>query len=206
MKKALSLILVSTVLLSACGTEGDNSSQSIKNDLANNTTSATDIIENSANNMYGANTAQDNSTSTNANTADTTTNPFGQIVNPTTDSNKDYSSMDNIKADIDITKLTNTLAFAQVSNMMYPYHSYLGKTIKIKGQYYGQSSPDNSNFYHFVLLIDDTNCCQGVLEFRLPDGVSYPTIGSEIMIYGEYITDTDETGEYPIIEVTDYVI
>lgn len=120
---------------------------------------------------------------------------------------KDFSALDDVKVDIDITALSVTMAFAQVSNMMYPfYQNYIGQTVKIQGEYYQQYVPENNATYHLLLLMDDTNCCQGVIEFILPQGVSYPTHGSEIMIAGEYSLIEDEFGEFPILKVTDYVL
>lgn len=57
-----------------------------------------------------------------------------------------------------------------------------------------------------LLLLDDTNCCQGVLEFLLPEGVEYPEVGTTIMIVGNYSVGIDTHGEYPYLDVTEYVL
>lgn len=116
-----------------------------------------------------------------------------------------FAELDDIEVDIDFTGLSTTMAYAQLSNMMYPYQDYLGQTVKIQGEYYLAEVPQNNANYHFLLLMDDTNCCQGVMEFVLPEGSEYPKMGQQIRIAGEYILDVDDTGEYPVLDVSNYV-
>lgn len=131
----------------------------------------------------------------------------GSIIDletPSKSEKQKFSDLDDIKVDIDFTYLSKTMAYAQLSNMMYPYENYLGQTVKIQGEYYFQEVPQNNMTYHFLLLMDDTNCCQGVMEFLLPEGASYPAMGTEIRIAGTYVLDVDDTGSYPVLSVTDY--
>lgn len=117
-----------------------------------------------------------------------------------------FNELKDVVADVDFTSLNETLLFAQLNNLIYMYPEYLGDTIKVKGFYYADVLPDIDMTYHYILLMDTYNCCQGILEFQLPEGSEYPEIGTELMIFGEYALDVDETGQYPYVAVTKYVI
>lgn len=119
---------------------------------------------------------------------------------------KDYSALADIKADIDLTILNDTVMMAQVNNLMYMPQEYAGQTVKMKGAYMPFYSQQYDDTYHLMLSMDELMCCQGMVEFLLPEGRDYPEDGEEFMIFGEFTLMSDETGEYAIIIVSDYVI
>lgn len=120
-------------------------------------------------------------------------------------SDKDFSSMNSYDADIDISAMTTTMAFAQSIQMMYSPVEYAGKTVNVRGEYY-KHIMETAEEYHYILLMDETNCCQGIFEFILPTGVESPTDGEIIQIAGEYKQFTDSYGDYHAIEVVQYVL
>lgn len=131
---------------------------------------------------------------------------LGDLDDTANTTDRHFSELDDLEADIDFTLLSETVIFAQLNSLIYMYPEYLGSTIKIKGSYYADVLPDVGLTYHYILMMDSSNCCQGIMEFLLPEGSEYPEVGTELMIFGEYSLDVDETGQYPYVEVSEYVI
>ena len=91
---------------------------------------------------------------------------------------------------IDLTKLTSTLVYAEVYNIMTSPGDYIGKTIKMSGAYSAQYYEPTDKVYHAVLIADAAACCSQGLEFEwngehaYPD--DYPEVGSEIEVTGVF--------------------
>lgn len=137
------------------------------------------------------------------------TTPVGNLVEISPDVANikiDISQLDEFKVDYDLTKLSSTMGYAQVAQMMYTPDKYIGDTIKLVGQYYTQTVSGTDIVMNVILLMDEEQCCQGYLEFMLPAGVEYPQMGQEIGLVGTYVMTSDATGDFPIIDVTDYII
>lgn len=113
---------------------------------------------------------------------------------------------DSVKVDVDITKLSTVVAFSQVNSLMYDYNAYLGKSVKIQGLYQSYSIPEIDEIYHFIMLMDESNCCQGMIEFQLPSGSEYPVDGDTIIMHGEYKLVSFSDGEYAVLVADDYKI
>lgn len=118
---------------------------------------------------------------------------------------EEYQEILDAQVDIDVLNLSDIVAFAQVNNMMMMADDYLGMTVKVHGNYYRHYIEEIDFSYHFLLLVDGTNCCTGILEFMMEDGVEYPNSGENLILMGEYSKYTDEYGTYPYIIVSDYM-
>lgn len=133
-------------------------------------------------------------------------NPMGDTVNlPTNFPPKDFSSLEPVQVDHDLSIMNATLSFAQASRMLTEFDEYMGDTVKIKGHYAIVPIADYDITVHLIMLLDELMCCQGFLEFRLPEGADYPQEGEEIMIVGTYIMYQDAMGQFPVIEVSQIV-
>lgn len=183
----ISSLISMVTLLTACSSDGSSSKSSGTLSTINSVSS---IIENQIGSQ----------------TNDSYQSIFNQQVDVIDENQKDYSRLEDVSADIDFTKLSQVVSFSQMNNMFYMYPDYLGQSVKIKGTYYADFIQELNMTYHYILLVDDTNCCQGIMEFRLPTGATYPVQGEELMIVGYYTLDIDETGEYPYVNVYDYII
>ncbi|CDB29299.1 uncharacterized protein BN490_00037 [Firmicutes bacterium CAG:137] len=98
--------------------------------------------------------------------------------------------------DVDLTKLSSTMVYSEVYNMMYTPDDYIGKTVKMKGQfaigyvYNTDGTPDESTARFACVIADATACCSQGLEFILtgehtyPD--DYPELGNEITVTGTF--------------------
>lgn len=104
-----------------------------------------------------------------------------------------FSEMPNVVHEdkdgvVDLRNLNGNIIYAEIYNMMMYPDEYLGKTIKVKGQYYGEENPDDKKYYHFVFISDAQACCQQGLEFicdgalKVPD--DYPNLEQGIEISG----------------------
>ena len=113
--------------------------------------------------------------------------------NPTS---KPDSSADVI--DVDLTVLSSTMVYSEVYNMMVTPEDYIGKTVKMKGQYAVFHDETTGNYYFACIIQDATACCAQGIEFVLtkdytyPD--DYPEADAEICVVGVF--DTYQEGEY----------
>lgn len=115
----------------------------------------------------------------------------------------DFPTLDAIPVDMDFTTMSSTVSFSVVQMMMYQPEDYWDKTYRIHGTYLYQYIEAFGDV-HVILLMDETNCCTGFVEFILPQGVAYPPNGSQLGLIGEYVFIEDEFVPYSILEVTDY--
>lgn len=98
--------------------------------------------------------------------------------------------------DVDLTALSSTMVYSEVYSMMSFPDDYIGKTVKMKGQFaVYQATDENGAFipdqiYFACVIADATACCSQGLEFALagehtyPD--DYPELGSEITVVGTF--------------------
>ena len=101
------------------------------------------------------------------------------------------------KFDYDLSKMGQSVAYAQLTDFMNNQPSYLGKTIKIKGDFYIQPSDDNSKNYYYIILNDTTACCSAYIECiadgcELPAKSSNPDTGDIVTVTAEGVIDSYE--------------
>lgn len=130
------------------------------------------------------------------------------IINPIIDFSTmgaEYQAILDMPADVDLLDLSDIVAFSQVYNMMTEFEQFQGDVVRVNGNYYRHTIEEIDHSYHFLLLVDGTNCCTGILEFMVEDGVEYPESGENLLLIGEYSKYTDEYGTYPYIIVSDFL-
>ena len=102
--------------------------------------------------------------------------------------------------DVDLTKLSSTMVYSEVYNMMSTPESYVGKIVKAKGPLSVYHDEKNDNYFFAVLINDATACCSQGLEFvwegnhSYPDG--YPQVGTEIVVTGTFCDYMDGEQQY----------
>ena len=100
------------------------------------------------------------------------------------------------QVDVDLTKMSATMVYSEVYNMLSLPDNYLGKTVRMNGQF--QVYPGDGRNYYVVIIADATACCQQGMEFVLagdpayPDG--YPEPGRDVTVTDVF--DTYYEGEY----------
>lgn len=132
-------------------------------------------------------------------TNDPAPNPSTSQVQPTEEESQGATS-DPVQSadgiDVDLTKLSSTMVYSEVYNMMYSPDDYVGKTIKMEGQFAIYQATDENGalipgqIYFACVIADATACCSQGLEFVLagehtyPD--DYPELGNEITVIGTF--------------------
>ncbi len=87
--------------------------------------------------------------------------------------------------DIDLTKMSSTMVYSTVFNMVTNPTAFVGKTMRMRGEYttYHISIDDPTQIIHACLVRDAAGCCSQGLEFVLSDG-KYPAGANEITVVG----------------------
>lgn len=102
-----------------------------------------------------------------------------------TESAQDLSNGD---IDVDLTKLSSTMVYSEVNNMMQHPDDYVGKKIKMKGAFSPYETEARN--YYSCIIADATACCKQGVEFlwagehQYP--ADYPKSGAEIVVVGIY--------------------
>ncbi len=76
------------------------------------------------------------------------------------------------KIDIDLTAMSSTMIYSEVQNMMTAPDDYVGKKVKMEGQFNVAEVGDNR--YFACLIKDATACCASGVEFVWAGEHSYP--------------------------------
>ena len=103
------------------------------------------------------------------------------------------SAQVNKTADLDLTQLSDTLAYSELVNITSRPSNYIGKTIRLKGQNMSFYSDETGTEYHAVFVNDATSCCAQGLEYCLADTSGYPAGETEITVTGT-LTPYEEMG------------
>ena len=116
--------------------------------------------------------------------------------------------------DVDLTTLSSTMVFAEVSNLMYDPIPYLGKTVRMEGEfsvehgYTMDGEEDLSQNFFYCVIEDALACCAQGLEFELADPSAaypqdYPAEGSQVRVVGT--VELYEENGFRYLHLTDAV-
>lgn len=96
---------------------------------------------------------------------------------------------------IDLTQMSSTLVYAEVFHMTAAPQDYVGKCIRVRGQFSVYQNKDTGNNRYFITITDASACCSQDLEFVLAGHSSYPDDypqpGEEITVTGKFETYED---------------
>lgn len=99
--------------------------------------------------------------------------------------------------DVDLTELSSTMVYSEVYNMMSSPKDYIGKTVKMNGQFALYHDEATDNYYYACVIADATACCSQGIEFELTDDYTYPDdypeVGGDICVMGVF--DTYKEGD-----------
>lgn len=89
--------------------------------------------------------------------------------------------------DIDLTRLSATMVFAEVAAMIRTPEDYLGKTVRMAGPLavYEANPALGIDYFYTVLIQDATACCQQGMEFIWPEG-TLPEAGTGLVVTGTF--------------------
>lgn len=99
--------------------------------------------------------------------------------------------------DLDLTRLSGTVVYAQVYAMMTEPESFLGQKIRMKGSFSYFQDPDTQQEYFAAIIADATACCAQGIEFVWAGEHTYPRdyppLDTEVTVTGVFDT-YDEYG------------
>lgn len=93
---------------------------------------------------------------------------------------------------VDLTKMSSTVCYAQVLDILSYPDNYLGKKITMSGWFGVYESPETGMIYFSCIIPDATQCCANGIEFlckderKYPD--DYPELGEDIRVVGTFET------------------
>ena len=105
--------------------------------------------------------------------------------------------------DVDLTAMSSTMVYSEVSAMMTEPDKYRGKVVRMKGSF--SIFEDSGHYYFACLIADATACCSQGIEFvttrsrTYPE--DYPTLGDEITVVGVF--GTYQEGGYTYCQLSD---
>ncbi len=186
-KKSIKLIAVLCILLSAtfltaCGNENSKVDQVIQNQI------------------QGGETKPDRNAGEGVvETATKSATYMPEIKNQETGKSKKKEP----KIDVDLTKLSSTMVYSEVYNMMFSPDDYVGERIKMRGIFDAYANPDTAEVYFACIISDAMACCSQGIEFQLagehkyPE--DYPKPGEEITVTGVFDTFYEDDYLYCIL-------
>lgn len=191
MKKTvlLAALLIVTMLLTACGSRDDaNAQQGASAQQASNGAQAeaaiveTPLLTGEAvAAQIGAQGDLEEATATSAASAELTAAP----------------SVEDRSVDLDLTRLSGTVVYSQVYDMMMNPDSYMGRIIKMRGSFSYFQDPETKREYFAAIIADATACCAQGIEFVWAGEHSYPQdyppLDTDITVTGAFNT-YDENG------------
>ena len=100
------------------------------------------------------------------------------------------------KVDLDLTKMSATMIYSTIFDMLVMAEDYIEKNIKVTGWFETYTDPQTGELYYAVVVPDATACCQQGLEFVWPGDHKYPEDfpepGQDITVTGFYkMIETD---------------
>ena len=103
-------------------------------------------------------------------------------------SKKSGVAADGTKIDLDLTKLSANVVYAQVFSMLVEPELYENKIIRIKGNAYIYNYDDGSGerLIYSCVIQDATACCAQGIEFVLKDSLPYPSQDTQITVVGRF--------------------
>lgn len=116
-----------------------------------------------------------------------------------------YATLAEKTVDLDLSVLSGTVVYSQVYDMMMQPEQYLGRTVRVKGNFSYFQDPETKGEYFAVVIADATACCAQGIEFvwagehRYPD--DYPPLDTELTVTGVFST-YDENG-FTYLQLTD---
>ena len=114
------------------------------------------------------------------------------------------------KVNVDLTVLNDTMAYAQLENILGDPDKYFNKTIRASGDYSVVYPEIGGQHYHLIAIGDATACCQQQIEFiwkgKHEYPADYPAQGDKIEICGIFTSYTENGQKYYCIKTDDVVI
>ena len=101
---------------------------------------------------------------------------------------KQVSQIDTQKV-LDLTSLSTTMVYGEVYNILVNPNDYIGKTIKMSGQFKTVEDNTKNEVYTFCITMDNEQCCSQWVEILLDESIDkddYPKEEALITVEGKF--------------------
>lgn len=202
------LCLICVLLISGCKKDDTAGSKLKKNNSVDSVIQSEIEKEGSSVTTEAATEATTEGTTTEASTTVEATTDTATTEAVTAES-QNTNGMDGV--DIDLTEMSSDMVYATIYQMLVEPDSYIGKTVRIKGNYYASWYDKTAKYYHYAIIQDAMACCAQGMEFELGDESltypdDYPEENAEITIVGTFETYVEEDENYMYCKLTNAVI
>ena len=113
-----------------------------------------------------------------------------QTQSPVEKASPETKANTSSKPDFDLTKMSATMIYSTIFDMLIMPEDYVEKVIKVKGWFETYTNPETGELFYAVVVPDATACCQQGLEFIWPGDHHYPadfpTPGQNVTVTGRY--------------------
>ncbi len=112
------------------------------------------------------------------------------------------AAVPNGDGSVDLTVMSSTMVYAEVYNMVTVPDQYMGRTVRMKGDFATYTDPASGKVYFACVIADATACCSQGLEFQLKNASEltypddYPEEGKEITVTGTFSTYVEDNYLY----------
>ena len=107
------------------------------------------------------------------------------------------------KIDIDLTRMSSTMVYAQVYKMVIDPVKFIGKRIRMKGVFSSYYDQETKKRFYGCVIADALACCSQGLAFELAKSRKYPEEfpdeGTQITIIGDFEMAEEGDDAYPVI-------
>lgn len=105
--------------------------------------------------------------------------------------------------DVDLTKLSSTMVYAVVNDMLINPNAYIGKTVRMSGSMAIYHDEETDKTYYACIIKDALACCAQGMEFSAADETTvddYPDDGEDLTVVGSYALYEGDGHQYYILK------
>lgn len=198
---AIAVLMMS--ILAGCGSDGSKSGKTTStvknvNDVLEEQMAENDDedLEDDSENADGSDVAIEN----NGDDSSSSTSEIDAVNEKLEEAGKAAGKTASDGIDVDLTKLSSTMVYSEVYNMMSEPDKYYGKTIRMEGTTSIYHDETDGNDYYACVIKDATECCAQGIEFVLNDG-KYPEANSQVTVTGTF--SSYKIGDYEYYTLVD---
>ena len=110
--------------------------------------------------------------------------------------------------DMDLTRLSSAIVYAQVYNMLMEADNFNGVHVKMNGIFYENTDSEKGSLFQCVLVKDSTGCCSvGFDVLKGNESIKFPANLTEVQVEGTFTVKEDSGGitrSYLTVEKLDW--
>ena len=123
-----------------------------------------------------------------------------ELTAPAITNDAHLPSLPESDVDVDLTKISGTVVYARVLNLLTHPENYVGMTVRMNGAFSLYINEETNAHYYACIIEDATACCAQGIEFVRKGDYSYPEDypedGEEIVVEGVFEIYEEEGFRY----------